>query len=83
LSTPFLTGFATRILRELLAAGHIEIVPGSEEQVASFVASGLHGLGEGHQLVSSLVKALIACPEVEEFYLDNEALKDVITGLSM
>ena len=83
MSTPFLTGFATRILRELLAAGHIEIVPGSEPQVVAFLAAGLHGLSQGNQLVSSLVKALIACPEVEEFYLDNEALKDVITGLSM
>ena len=83
MSTPFLTGFATRILSELLAGEHIEIVPGSAERVARFVAGGLHGLGEGHQLVSSLAKALIDCPDVVELYIDNDALKDVITGLSM
>ena len=83
MSTPFLTGFTTRVLSDLLAGGHVEIVAGSEGRVVAFVADGLHGLGEGNQLVSSLVNALIRCPDVVELYIDNEQLKDVITGLSM
>ncbi len=81
MSTPFLIGFTTRVLQKLLPAGHIEIVPGSEERVVAFVAANLHGLGEGHQLITSFVKSLIACPDVDEVYISDEELKDVITDL--
>jgi len=81
LSTPFLKGFATRVLVKLVADGHVEVEPGSEERVVSFVADNLHGLSKGSQLITSLVKAIIACPDVVELYIDDDDLRELITDL--
>ena len=81
MSTPFLTGFVTRVVVALLAGGHLEVVPGSEERVIAFVAGKLSSSSQGSQLIDSLSRALIVCPEVEELFIDDDDLKELITEL--
>jgi hypothetical protein len=71
------------VLVKLLAEGHIEILPGSDERVVAFTAASLHVRSTGGQLIDTLAKALLACPDVDELYIDDEDLRTVITELSM
>lgn len=83
MSTPFLIGFTSTVVTHLLAAGLVEIAPDREDHVVAFVADHLAGLRTGHSLISSLVAGLLACPDVEELYADDESLKELITELGL
>lgn len=81
LSTPFLRGFSRAVLAELIAQGQIETMPGHEEAVALFVAEYLGAVPSGGSLITSLARALILCPHVEELYADDQTLKQVVQEL--
>ena len=81
MSTAFLHAFARSVVDALLSGEEIEIVAGSRERVVGYVAEGLARVGQGGQLVSALVAALVSCPDVIELYADDEALKALIEEL--
>lgn len=82
MSTPFLTGYSNALVVCLLREGLVEVRPGSEGQVVAFVATYLHEKARGGSIISSTSAALLACPDVEELYADDDQLKDVVDGLA-
>ncbi len=81
MSTAFLHAFSRSVVDALEAEDGLEIVVGSRERVVGYVAEGLARVGQGGQLVSALVAALVSCPDVIELYADDEALKALIEDL--
>ena len=74
----FLLGFSVRVVHELLQRGLLEVAPDGERAVVQFVADHLAASKPGQSLVSRLVDGLVRCPQVEEFFADDEALKALI-----
>jgi hypothetical protein len=75
MSTPFLLQFASSLVPALCEHGDVELFPGATQNaVVAFMADRLGGARDGSSLVSTVVAALVACPEVEELYADNETL---------
>ena len=75
MSHPFLERFVTQVIDELLRDGTLELVEGRRAHVIRDVSSNLGTLGEGHSLISSLSKSLLACEDVLELYLSDQELK--------
>ena len=82
MATPFLMQFSVRLVQVLLEQQHLEVAPGSEMRVAEHIAATLHG-SNMQSLVSLVIQSLERCPEVEEFYIGNEELKDLVTDLGV
>ena len=76
-------GFSVAVVARLVETGRIEIVSGGQAQVTYFVANYLRREGGGRSLVSTTVQALLVCPEVEEVYVDDTELKELITDLGL
>jgi len=74
--------FSVRLVQVLLERDHLEVSPGSEMRVAQHIAATLHG-SSMQSLVSLVIKALERCDDVEEFYIGNEELKDLVTDLGV
>ena len=74
----FLLGFSVRVVNELIQEGLLEVSPGGERAVVQFVADHLAASKPGQSLVSRLVQGLVACPQVEELYADDDAIKGLI-----
>lgn len=68
------------LVERLLELDAIEIQPNSLERVAQVLAHDLARVQHG-SLVSSTSKSLLSCEEVDELYLDDDALKRVIDDL--
>ena len=81
MSTPFLLRFVDQVLKSLEGKDEIELVAGRRSVLVQEVAAALATAGQGKQLVSSLSRALVTSPHVEELYLDDEELKDRIGDL--
>jgi hypothetical protein len=81
MSTPFLVGFAQGVVTTLLAEKLIDIARDGEVRTVMFVANYLGTTGQGTSLLSSLEKALLLCPEVDELYADLDTLKVIVEGL--
>lgn len=81
MSTPFLLGYAAALVEALLHDGSIEIEPGQESAVVAFVARDLEVRGKGGSLISCTSRALLACPQVVELYVDDQELKEVVEHL--
>lgn len=81
MATPFLVGFSQRVIVRLLDERLVDLVPGGETRAMLYVANALAAAGEGRQLLSSLEKALLECPEVNELFADRDALKVIVEGL--
>ncbi|MCB9677488.1 MAG: hypothetical protein H6737_20435 [Alphaproteobacteria bacterium] len=81
MSSPFLISFVEAVVTQLVENEQIEIRPGETGSVVGNVAARLGAASEGESLVSTLVKALLACDAVEELYVDDMELKDLITSL--
>lgn len=79
-STPFLINFTEAIVRTLLERGELEL-SGDRDAVVAFVSQNLASGGEGRSLISTFTAALLACPDVEELYADDETLKELVTEL--
>jgi len=82
LTTPFLMQFSVRLVQVLLQREHLEVTPGSQMRVAQHIAATLHG-SSLQSLVSLVIKSLERCDDVEEFYISNEELKDLVTDLGV
>lgn len=81
MSTPFLYRFSAVVVRRLLDGERLEVVAGREEEVVRFVADALTDAREGSSLVSTLTRALLASPDVEELYADEDELKELINDM--
>ena len=81
MSSPFLVSFVQAVIHQLLDEERIEIEPGNTTVVVQAVASRL-GSASNQSLVSTLSTALIGCEQVEELYVDDVELKEIITSLS-
>jgi hypothetical protein len=81
MSTPFLIDFSTSLVAALLRDELLEVTPGSERAVVAFLADWLARNGKGRSLISLAAQGLLASPDVEELYADNDRIKDVIDGL--
>jgi hypothetical protein len=80
MSSPFLHSFTEAIVGELIATEGLEISAPAEE-VVTFVAERLGAAGEGKSLISNLVPHLLACPGVDDLYVDDAQLKQMVTDL--
>lgn len=83
MSTPFLTGFASAVVARLVQTEQLEIVAGSEAAVAEFLAARLFAARDGAQLITTTGKALLAAPDVEELWADDDEIKQVVQELHM
>jgi len=81
MSTPFLFGFAGALVDRLLALELLVIEDGGRERVVVFLGNYLGQVARGGSLLSSVDAALLACPEVEEVFVDVEGLKPIVESL--
>jgi len=77
----FLQGYARALVGELVRRELLEVVEGREEAVILFVAEYLTTHGQNRSAISLTGRALVACPDVDELYADDEALKDAVDAL--
>ncbi len=78
MTSPFHMRFTRGLVAKLTATGQLDVEPGDEEEVAFFVARRLEDAGEGGQAISTLVQALLDCPEVEELYADDREIMSLM-----
>lgn len=81
MSTTYLYRFSAVVVRRLIDDQRLEVTLGREEEVARFVADALTRAREGSSLISTLTRALLASPDVEELYADEDELKELINDL--
>ena len=81
MATPFLMDFTTRLVPALVAREFLELRPGSDEQVAVYLANHLAVHGKGRSLLSVVLQGLYDCELVEDVFCDDDELKDVMEGL--
>ena len=65
----------------MLDAELLEVEAGAEARVVLFVANWLGSVARGGSLLSNVEKALLACPEVTEWYGDLDTLKGLVEDL--
>lgn len=82
-STPFLYRFSLIVVGRLVERRRLEVVAGHEEHVVRFVADALTEAREGSSLLSTLTRALLSSPDVEELYADEDELKELINDLGL
>ena len=81
LSTLFLLSFSAALVARLLDAKALVLVPGAlPEDVVRYVAGALNGL-TSKSLISALSGVLIECPAVDEVFMDDEELKEIVDSL--
>lgn len=81
MSTPFLVGFAERVVDRLLADDLVVLASGGRTAAVLFVAEFLATTAQGGSLISGLEQALIRCPQVDELYADLDRLKQLVDDL--
>ena len=81
MSTPFLSDFSLALVASLVGRDLLEVTKGNERRVVAYLATFLHEKGKGNSLLSTIEKALLTCDEVEEFYADQETLKELVETL--
>lgn len=81
MSSTFLHGFAQAVVTKLVADNLLECVAQEQPSVVVFVATELARPGKGRSLISSLERALLACPSVDELYADFDAIKRAVDAL--
>ncbi len=78
-ASPLLQSTVAQVVGRLVSQERLEIRPGSAEQVIGFCIERLSESKPGAQLVSTIVAALLASPDVVELYATNEEIKIYIT----
>ena len=79
MATVFLLAFSRSVIGRLTRDRSLILAPGATEGAAAeFVAEFLGARKPANSLISSLSAALLACPEVEEVYIDDDELKAVV-----
>jgi len=81
MSTPFLQAFSQLVVSRLLSDGKLEVRAGSEAEVVRWLADYLAGPAQGFSLISSVSKALVNCPDVEELFADDDEIKGLVDSL--
>lgn len=81
MSTPFLATFSERVVLKLVEDQLVEIAHADVDRTILFVANWLGTRDAGASLLSSLLGALLACPEVQEVFVDIEGLKGIVDAL--
>ena len=82
MATPFMMSFSRAVVDRLHAEGDLVLSDAAtQEAVAEFVAGYLAGLKGRQSLITSLGEALIACPEVDEVFADDDRLKGVVDDI--
>lgn len=77
----FLHAFAHRIVLELVAAGRLAVAPEDVPSVIEQLTERLTVQKEGQSLINAVSTALLAIPEVDELYADDEELRERINDL--
>lgn len=80
MTTDFLMGFSRSLVAQLVAEEQLEVST-HVDSVVVYLASRLGSLGEGKSLLSSVERALLDCPDVDEIYFDLDGLKEIVEGL--
>ena len=80
MSSPFLVGFSRAVLDALQREDLVEVREGRRDHAARYVAGHLASVERG-SLISSLARGLIACPDIDELYADDDRLKQIVTDL--
>ena len=81
MTVAFLFGFSQQVVYRLVRSGALEVRPGTEDLVALYLANFLGSRGQGYSLVSSVSAGLLACPEVEELFADDDAVKAAVDDM--
>ncbi len=81
MSTPFLLGFSTLLVRRLVADGLLEVAPDRQEHAVAQLAEHLAG-ARGASLLSAVAAGLLAAPDVIELYADEDDLKAAVASMS-
>ncbi len=81
MSTPFLTQFSEALVHRMVQVEQLELQPGSTAAVVRFLAAALFAARQGSSLISTVERALIACPQVVELYADIEGIKAIVDDL--
>ena len=81
MGSPFLLAFSDAVITALLQRKQLELNTDDPRALIREVAEALSGAKQGSSLISTLSKALISSPDVEELWADDETLKELITDL--
>ncbi len=82
MATAFLLQFSGAVVGRLHAEEQLELAHGaSEAEVSAWVAEFLGARAAHTSLISSLARALVACPGVEELYADDEQLRELVNDV--
>jgi len=79
-STPFLAAYAHAIVQSLVASDLL-LLSGDPHQVAAYVAADLARDSPARSVVASTAAALIACPDVEELFADDDDIKAIMDDM--
>jgi hypothetical protein len=80
--SPVTLAYCRRLVPRLVADGKLLLVEGATtEQVASSLAEALTGLGNHAGLISNTVRVLVTNPLVDELYVDDEELQQIVNSL--
>ena len=77
--SPLLQQTVAYVVGRLVSESLLELRGDAAEEVVEAVVNALSNAEPGAQLVSTMTKALLGCPAVEELYATNQQLKDLIT----
>jgi len=78
-ASPLLQSTVRHVVGKLVTERGLEIRAGSVEAIISFCIQRLSEPKPGAQLVSTIVEALLASPDVMELYASNDEIKAYIT----
>ncbi|MEE2749918.1 MAG: hypothetical protein VX519_00685 [Myxococcota bacterium] len=78
-ASPLLQSTVRHVVGRLITEKGLEVRPGSAEAIIAFCIERLSDPKPGAQLVSTIVGALLASPDVMELYASNEDIKVYIT----
>ncbi len=83
MSTPFLLNFVAALLPALEARGLLEVRAGRQRQVVDHVAAHLAVSRSGEALIDRLVAGFVSAPDVEELFVDDRTLHELIIDLGL
>lgn len=74
----------TALVARLVAEGGIELAPGAtQEALVAFLLDALQDQADFAHLGPFLSRTLIACPLVDELYLDDRQLVELVNDLAV
>lgn len=80
MSTPFLQRFASSLVVTLVDKELLEVGPAGPQPVIAYLAAQLSGVKMG-SLITVVSRVLVACPDVDELWADDEQLKALVEDM--